>query len=50
MHHSEIYADSLLNTELLYDLITSPNIIRVIKIKKNEMGWPSGTYGERGAA
>jgi hypothetical protein len=34
----------LYNVEL-NDLYSSPNIVRVIKIEKNEMGWPCGAYG-----
>jgi hypothetical protein len=34
-----------LHDEELDDLYSSPNIIRVIKIKKNEMGGACSTYG-----
>jgi len=34
-----------LHNEELNDLYSSPNIVRVIKIEKNEMGWACGTYG-----
>ena len=34
----------LYNVEL-NDLYSSPNIVRVIKIEKNEMGWTFGAYG-----
>jgi len=33
------------NNEELNDLYASPNIVRVIKIEKNEMGWACGAYG-----
>jgi hypothetical protein len=33
-----------LHNEELNDLY-SPNIVRVVKIKKNEMGWTCGAYG-----
>ena len=36
---------SILHNEKLNDLYCSPNIVRVIKIEKNEMGWACGTYG-----
>ena len=36
----------LLNEEL-NSLYSSPNIVRVIKIEKNEMGGACGTYGGR---
>jgi hypothetical protein len=36
-----------LHNEELNDLYSSPNIVRVIKIEKNEMGWSCGTYGGR---
>jgi hypothetical protein len=29
----------------LNDLYSLPNIVRVVKIKKNEMGWACGAYG-----
>ena len=35
------------HNEELYDLCFSLNIIRVIKIKKNEMGGVCGTYVEQ---
>jgi len=34
-----------LHNEELNDLYCTPNIVRVIKIEKNEMGWACGTYG-----
>ena len=34
-----------LHNEELNDLYCSPNIVRVKKSKKNEMGWVSGAYG-----
>ena len=34
-----------LHNEKLNDLCCSPNIVRVIKIEKNEMGWACGAYG-----
>jgi len=34
-----------LHNEELNDLYSSPNIVRVIKIEKNEMGWACGAYG-----
>ena len=34
-----------LHNEDLNDLYSSPNIARVIKIEKNEMGWACGAYG-----
>jgi len=34
-----------LHNEELNDLYFSPNIVRVIKIGKNEMGWACGAYG-----
>jgi len=34
-----------LHNEELNDLYSSPNIVRLIKIEKNEMGWTCGTYG-----
>jgi hypothetical protein len=34
-----------LHNEELNDLYCSPNIVRVIKIEKNEMGWACGAYG-----
>ena len=34
-----------LHNEELNGLYSSPNIVRVIKIKKNEMGWACGSYG-----
>ena len=34
-----------LHIEELNDLYSSPNIVRVIKIEKNEMGGACGTYG-----
>jgi hypothetical protein len=36
-----------LHNEELNDLYCSPNIVRVIKIEKNEMGGPCSAYGER---
>jgi len=36
----------LYNKEL-NDLYSSPNIVRVIKIEKNEMGWACGACGLR---
>ena len=36
-----------LHNEELNDLYCSPNIVRVIKIEKNEMGKECSTYGER---
>jgi len=32
------------HNEELNDLYYSPNIVRVIKIEKNEMGWACGAY------
>jgi hypothetical protein len=37
-----------LHSEELDYLYYSPNIIRMIKIKENEMGKKSGTYGGEG--
>ena len=34
-----------LHNEELNDLYSSPNIVRVTKSRKNEMGWACGTYG-----
>jgi len=34
-----------LHNEELNDLYSSPNIVRVIKIEKNEMGWACDAYG-----
>jgi len=34
-----------LHNEELNDLYASPNIVRVIKIEKNEMGWACSAYG-----
>ena len=34
-----------LHNEELNGLYSSPNIVRVIKIEKNEMGWACGSYG-----
>ena len=34
-----------LHNEELNDLYSSPNIVRVIIIEKNEMGWACGAYG-----
>jgi len=34
-----------LHNEELNDPYSSPNIVRVIKIEKNEMGWACGAYG-----
>ena len=34
-----------LHNEELNDLYSSSNIVRVIEIKKNEMGWACGAYG-----
>jgi len=34
-----------LHNEELNDLYTSPNILRLIKSKKNELGWACGAYG-----
>jgi hypothetical protein len=34
-----------LHNEELNDLYSLPNIVRVVKIKKNEMGWACGAYG-----
>jgi len=34
-----------LHNEELNDMYSSPNIVRVIKIEKNEMGWACGAYG-----
>jgi len=34
-----------MRNEELNDLYCSPNIVRVIKIEKNEMGWACGAYG-----
>ena len=34
-----------LHNEELNDLYSSPNIVRVYKIEKNEMGWACGVYG-----
>ena len=36
-----------LHNEELNDLYSSPNIVRVIKLEKNEMGGACGTYGGR---
>jgi len=36
-----------LHDEELYFLYSSPNIVRVIKVEKNEMGEACSTYGER---
>ena len=33
------------HNEELNDLFSSPNIVRAIKIEKNEMGWACGAYG-----
>ena len=33
------------HNEELNDLYCSPDIVRVIKIEKNEMGWACGAYG-----
>ena len=35
----------ILHKKELNDLYCSPNIVREIKSKKNEMGWVSGAYG-----
>jgi len=34
-----------LHKEELNDLYTSPNIVRVIKSRRDEMVWACGTYG-----
>jgi len=34
-----------LHNEELNDLYSSPNIVWVNKMEKNEMGWACGTYG-----
>ena len=34
-----------LHNEELNDLHCSPNIVRLIKIEKNEMGWSCSAYG-----
>ena len=34
-----------LHNEELNDLYSSPNIVRVIKSRENEMGWACGAYG-----
>ena len=34
-----------LHNEELNDLYTLPNIVRVIKSRRNEMGWACGAYG-----
>ena len=34
-----------LHNEELNDLYCSPNIVRVKKIERNEMGWACGAYG-----
>ena len=34
-----------LHNEELNDMYSSPNIVRVIKSIKNEMGWACGAYG-----
>ena len=34
-----------MHNEELNDLYSSPNIVRVIIIEKNEMGWACGAYG-----
>jgi len=34
-----------LHSEELNDLYSSPNIVRMIKMEKNEMGWVRGAYG-----
>jgi hypothetical protein len=34
-----------LHNEELNDLYFLPNIVRVVKKKKNEMGWACGAYG-----
>jgi len=34
-----------LHNEVLNDLYSSPNIVRVIKIEKNEMGGACSAYG-----
>jgi hypothetical protein len=34
-----------LHNEELNDLYCSPNIVQVIKIEKNEVGWACGAYG-----
>jgi hypothetical protein len=39
-----------LHNKELYALYYSPNIIRMIKIKKTEMGKEYSTYGERRGA
>jgi hypothetical protein len=39
-----------LHNEELNDLYSSPDIIRMIQIRKNEMGRVCSMYGERGGA
>jgi hypothetical protein len=39
-----------LHNEKLNDLFSSPNIVRVIKIEKNEIGGACSTYGEKRGA
>ena len=34
-----------LHNEEINGLYSSPNIVRVIKFEKNEMGWACGSYG-----
>jgi hypothetical protein len=34
-----------LHNEELNNLYSLPNNVRVVKSKKNEMGWPCGAYG-----
>ena len=34
-----------MHSEELNDLYSSPNIVRMIKMEKNEMGWVRGAYG-----
>jgi hypothetical protein len=34
-----------IHNEELYDLYSSPNIVRIIKIEKNEMGGACSSYG-----
>ena len=36
---------SRMHNEELNDLFSSPNIVLVKKIEKNEMGWACGAYG-----